>query len=715
MSNNRHRDPTERATISAPAERVLREFEARNRRLGHENAGFLSLERGFVPLASPLTRLPQAFAAWDQLAAEMPNLFANLTLRRHARQLPLLDASNAALDDRFLLRAAALLAIVSHAYWYVDCRPPERLPDALIRPWAQVCARLRRQHEVLSYIDLIVYNWRVRAAQPQAELSLDDLELLFPTVGNQEERVFYLTQLEILARAGPLPGLLAAAQSAATRADCNALETCLTRIAAVFSYSAAALARIDPRTRAHTYVDPVRWAKTVAPLAVPFRHGRLGPSGTSSPLFAALDAFFGRSLFATVLGREIRALRHTYPPAWQHFLHALEAAPVSEFVSRCERRGVREAWHHALEQYVGRDGFLDRHRRKVYGYLEIAFKVGRSLTIGGFGGAFADRTWEEVDLALASAHGERPRAELGPAPAQPPSPPTAAGPSDRTAGFDVSEVVVNNHPERASWVVVDGSVCDVTRFLAAHPGGRCVLQAYAGCDASLGFARAHHGAARVERMRRALAIGEVRRLDFDDAACRAAYRVAVAALYLLVEMQNALALDCSFVLGAPARTPYERMRGFARHRRFLDEYVTVLETQALPRVWSAARTALFSERADILGSLLQRVQDGAEAAATRADAVQAVAAFMVRRSPALDAARIDAYGDADARLLVELKQALSAVVRAFEVHAPRFTPWGAIRIHRSCLRCVCALRRYYCRSAKFGPAAQDASVTGCSA
>jgi sulfite reductase (NADPH) flavoprotein alpha-component len=44
---------------------------------------------------------------------------------------------------------------------------------------------------------------------------------------------------------------------------------------------------------------------------------------------------------------------------------------------------------------------------KVYGYLELAFKVGRTLTIGGFSGAFTRRTWDEVDLALRDAHHER--------------------------------------------------------------------------------------------------------------------------------------------------------------------------------------------------------------------------------------------------------------------------------------------------------------------
>ncbi len=46
---------------------------------------------------------------------------------------------------------------------------------------------------------------------------------------------------------------------------------------------------------------------------------------------------------------------------------------------------------------------------KVYGYLELAFKVGRSVTIGGFKGVFKDRTWDQVDGELERAREERVR------------------------------------------------------------------------------------------------------------------------------------------------------------------------------------------------------------------------------------------------------------------------------------------------------------------
>jgi sulfite reductase (NADPH) flavoprotein alpha-component len=83
---------------------------------------------------------------------------------------------------------------MAHAYWHSDCRPPSALPDAISLPWSQLRARLGRSQPVLSYIDLVVYNWKHSHTEPAAPRSVENLELLFPTIGNREERVFYLTQ-----------------------------------------------------------------------------------------------------------------------------------------------------------------------------------------------------------------------------------------------------------------------------------------------------------------------------------------------------------------------------------------------------------------------------------------------------------------------------------------------------------------------------------------
>jgi len=392
----------------SPAGQVMRAAERFNSAVGHENRGFLSWQRGFVPTLEPLTRLSRDFSAWDQLVDELPVLYRDLTLRRRVEQLPLLDASEQNLDSSGLLRAAALLAIVSHAYWYVEPRPIDVLPLSIQAPWQQVRSRLERTQEVLSYTDLIVYNWRKRHPTASAELRVENLALLIPTIGNREERVFYLTQLEILSQASTMVRAFVNAHEAVLRKDESGVERALVEIIdSLDRVVSDSLLKINPNPYSETYVDPVVWAKTVAPLAVPIHPGDQGPSGTSSPIFSALDIFFGRSKNASFLGREIQQLRQHYPPFWRQFLDALGSVSVVDFVRTTQKPNLLGALREAMEMYAGEHGFLGRHRMKVYGYLELAFKVGRSVTIGGFAGAFKDRTWDEVDSELEASRFER--------------------------------------------------------------------------------------------------------------------------------------------------------------------------------------------------------------------------------------------------------------------------------------------------------------------
>ena len=387
---------------------VLDDAERQTRTHGNENHGFLSWSHGFVPRIAPLRRLAPAFAAWDEAAAELPVLYRDLQLRRRLDELPILDASPESLEDAEVLRACALLAILGQAYWNVEIAPPARLPLAISKPWAQLRQRLGREQEVLSYIDLIVYNWRVVDPNRPDPLQVENLQLLLPTVDNREERVFYLTQLEMLARCSPLVKLVTLAQDAVLTEDKDALEESLLGVISCLRHIVCdSLPKINPNAYGSTFVDPVVWAKTVAPFAVPMRAGDQGPSGTSSPIFNTLDLFFGRKRYDTFLGREIQQLRAGYPSSWRAFLTALDQVRVSDYIERTGNRSLAGAWREAFEMYVGADGFLGRHRMKVFGFLELAFKVGRSVTIGGFGGVFKDRTWDQVDNELEAARGER--------------------------------------------------------------------------------------------------------------------------------------------------------------------------------------------------------------------------------------------------------------------------------------------------------------------
>jgi sulfite reductase (NADPH) flavoprotein alpha-component len=64
-------------------------------------------------------------------------------------------------------------------------------------------------------------------------------------------------------------------------------------------------------------------------------------------------------------------------------------------------------YHGALEAYAGKRGWLGMHRLKVYGFMELGFRGGRTQTNGGFHGTVEKLAWEGLDDTLEDARRER--------------------------------------------------------------------------------------------------------------------------------------------------------------------------------------------------------------------------------------------------------------------------------------------------------------------
>ena len=393
---------------SIPSRAAFERAVAFNRAHDHENFGFVSAEQGFLPSSPPLLSLPQYFQPWDSVAVELPSLYRNLEVRRALDALPSLEVDSDHLPDRYLLRASSLVSILMHAYVRVEASSPPTLPAHLMHAWEGISQRLERSAPFLSYVDLILYNWKLRDPHLLNPMQVENLDLLFPTVGNEEERIFYLTQVEIAAAGAPLLLAVIRAQEAVVREDVPSLEQELLLMLATFQHiSEVAIHKIDPNPHSRTHVDPVVWAKTVAPFAVAVIPGRPGPSGTAAPIFHYMDAFFGRPTHNTFMGQEMVNLLAQSPRHWRTLMEATAKVSVREYIARSGSRSLQGLFDSVLEAYAGDKGYLGVHRLKAYGFLEIAFKAGRSLTIGGFKGLFRDKTWNQVDHELMSARDER--------------------------------------------------------------------------------------------------------------------------------------------------------------------------------------------------------------------------------------------------------------------------------------------------------------------
>jgi len=392
-----------------PSRHVLSNAVATSQNLGHENQGFLSETHGFMPSEPPRSKLPPAYLTWDNMVENLPELYRTLGLRSALEHMPILVADADTLPDPYLLRASMIVSILGHAYFRVQTDPPEKLPDSILQPWRRITQRLGRPGPVLSYIDLIIYNWKLIDPTLQDPIVVENMRLMVPTVDNIVERIFYLGQVEILSRLTPVIGATVRAQEAVYRDDPDALKQELVLITEALrrvTYDSLKKIDLNPHNKSY-HLDTVVWAKTVGPLAVSLEEGVPGPSGIASPIFHLLDEFLGRQTYATRLGEEMTRIRAWYPPNWQNFIKAIGQISVADYVEKSRSKTLKGIFQESRQAYASETGFLGRHRLKAYGFLETAFKVGRSVTIGSFSGKFKDRAWDEVHSQLNNSQLER--------------------------------------------------------------------------------------------------------------------------------------------------------------------------------------------------------------------------------------------------------------------------------------------------------------------
>jgi sulfite reductase (NADPH) flavoprotein alpha-component len=265
----------------------------------------------------------------------------------------------------------------------------------------------------VSYIDLFFYNWRLR--DPAGPRALANLDLLVPTWNNAAERVFYLVTTEFAMGLTPVLTAMIEAQEAVVADDPAALERALLVILDRLQYVTQAIyPQIDPNPRARHPLDQVLWAKTVGTAGVPIFDGAPSPSGTAQPQIHALDAFLERQDYGSLVGRQSVYLAGFFPRHWRELVAALREVSVRQYVEQTRNSTLRGIYNAVLHAYVGNRGWMGLHRIKAYGFLEVAFKVGRQVTTGArFTGLFKDRTWDKVDGELAIVRDER-RPPVGP-------------------------------------------------------------------------------------------------------------------------------------------------------------------------------------------------------------------------------------------------------------------------------------------------------------
>ncbi len=396
--------------------------------------GDLTFGHGFMPRTAADEPLTGPHEAWEQLAAQLPQLSVSPHARRVIADLPAFPAGPDDLPGPRLKRAATLLGAIAQSYWRFGVdrmflarneQIPAQLPAAIARPWQQVSHRLGRTEVTLSTEDCFFNNFTFidpRYLDQDGTYPIEDarIELIRPKIrayGNEAERVFIAAFVEVNAVIAPVVQLSARIEEVVADGGPDAYEEIGELLAAVADCArgaARAFRRVSPRRTSGTYCDPVELAKTFAMWDVPAPGHPTGPSGSATPVLHFFDAFIGRSRYDTTLGAFAKHLRDTQLPRkhreFFNLVRRLDLRGYVESLAETAPAGYRqtaEAFNDVVAAFAGDKGFLGVHKGKVVDYFSVGTIVGRNQSTAHDQVFIADATWTDMAAKLERARDER--------------------------------------------------------------------------------------------------------------------------------------------------------------------------------------------------------------------------------------------------------------------------------------------------------------------
>jgi indoleamine 2,3-dioxygenase len=294
-------------------------------------------ERGFVPVADPVSCLDERFAPWERLARDISPLVMTGRLRAAVEALP--ELSPEGLTGPELHRAYLLLSCLGSAYVWAGTEPCLRAPAVLAVPWCHV-ATVLDQPPIITHSSIVLNNWRRPA--PDEPLSMTNIDTQMTFLGGVDEKWFYLATVGVELAGAPALPLLVDAQHAIAADDADRLTAGLLAVAPVIKATTRAFLDVERWCDPYIFYHRVRRYLTGWPQPGVRYEGvgekpwvLAGGSAAQSSLIQAFDAGLGIPHEHELTGTFLRAMRAYMPGPHRRFLCDLQAGPsVYDYVAR---------------------------------------------------------------------------------------------------------------------------------------------------------------------------------------------------------------------------------------------------------------------------------------------------------------------------------------------------------------------------------------------
>ncbi|KAH9208301.1 hypothetical protein DL95DRAFT_527505 [Leptodontidium sp. 2 PMI_412] len=427
--------------LGAPARRVLTRAMELGPRTGWKD-GYLSSQWGFCPpdpTAAPVALSLSPGRVWPDLCERMPGIVARGKVRESILALPLVYGTPDVIPDEALWAATVCLGILASIYRYeeandgsegISVTPPpgafrnltgdaddeeeetKGIPRNVAIPLRQICTRMGRVLPHLTQFDVSIYNYKIRdhtSIHPYLP-RCENMDLRWPVFNDRGEAMFLLCMAESHGCFIPGVEIITRCQEHVMLRDEEGLLLELVKLKEVVDQLPHVFHKISVNPNSgENFANPVEWGQRYAKFSAPLSRRVPALSGLALPLFLLMDAFMGRTKYDSFLGLEALHLRAWLPLNIRAFIAAVEYNyKVPEFVNASNNPRLKGVLEGLVESYMGERGWMGTHRYKVYGFLEVVAKTGRSETNGNAGaGDNAGRPWEMVHKSLSESMKER--------------------------------------------------------------------------------------------------------------------------------------------------------------------------------------------------------------------------------------------------------------------------------------------------------------------
>ncbi|XP_043392333.1 indoleamine 2,3-dioxygenase 1 isoform X1 [Chelonia mydas] len=316
-------------------------------------------------LANVRTELPDYYAPWMDVAANLPHLIEGHQLRREVAKMPLLSTQYLRGHRQLRLARLALGFITMGYVWQGGSRQTVKiLPRVLAVPYCTI-SELLDLPPILVYADCVLANWKKR--DPCGPLNVENLDILFSFPGGDSNKGFFLVSLLVEAAAAAGIKAIPMIINAILHHDRCSLETALQDVVLSICKMREAFKLI------HECVHPGAFFRSLRIYLSGWKDSFLMPEGlVYEGVWDSPKQFFGGSAaqsstlqcFDVLLGIQHRAaqgfsaeylgcMRDYMPAAHRAFIQTLASGPsLRQFVLATGDAGLHAAFNKCVSALV---------------------------------------------------------------------------------------------------------------------------------------------------------------------------------------------------------------------------------------------------------------------------------------------------------------------------------------------------------------------------